>query len=233
MNIVRSHGCRIAALALGLVAGAAQASLIGGVEFPQGAVSFADQVTSYNVGAVSPTQPSTPHRGAFNALGTPDYAGDNSCSSQADCSFVSLGDGGSLVVRFVDNKLTGSGNSAADLWIFEVGPDVEDMFVEISVDGSTWLSVGKVGGATAGVDIDAFGFGLGSIFEYVRLTDDTALDGQSGATVGADIDAVGAISTIATPVPEPSALLLAATALLGLRFARRSRAAHGLFATRG
>lgn len=217
MPALQHHVRRWLALGLGFTACAAQATLIGGVEFPQGAVSFADQVASYNVGAVSPTQPSDPHRGAFNALGVPDYAGDNSCSSQADCTFVSLGDGGSLVVRFVDNKLTGSGSSALDLWIFEVGPDVEDTFVEISVDGTVWFSVGKVGGATAGVDIDAFGHGIGSSFGYVRLTDDPLLDGQSGATVGADIDAVGAISTISTPVPEPSALLLTATALLALR----------------
>ena len=72
--------------------------------------------------------------------------------------------------------------------------------------------MGKVGGSTAGVDLDAFGYGINSSFGYVRLRDDPLLDGQSGATVGADIDAVGAISTIrVTAVPEPQtwALLLA------------------------
>lgn len=42
----------------------------------------------------------------------------------------------------------GSGDSQPDLWIFEVGPDVEDQFVEVSTDGQTWSPVGKVGGST-------------------------------------------------------------------------------------
>jgi hypothetical protein len=171
------------------------------------------------------TDPTVPHRGAFNALGVPNYIGSNSCASQAACTFVSLGDGGRLVVEFVDNRLTGSNSAALDLWIFEVGPDVEDTFVEISKDGTTWLPVGKVGGSTAGVDIDAFGYTAADLFAYVRLTDDTNLDGQTGATVGADIDAVGAISTVATPVPEPGSFALLAVGLAGLlgarRFARR------------
>ncbi len=204
-----------------LCAAPAQAVLIGGVEFPQGATSFADAVTSYSPGVVG-GNPSDPHRGAFNALGVPNYLGNNSCTSQAACTFVSLGDGGSLVVQFVDNRLTGSGSSSPDLWIFEVGPDVEDMFVDISKDGTTWLSVGKVGGATAGVDIDAFGYTAADQFAYVRLTDDTDLDGQTGTTVGADIDAVGAISSVAVPVPEPGSFALLAVGLAGLIAARRS-----------
>ena len=139
-------------------------------------------------------------------------------------SFVSLGDGGTLTLRFVDNLLTGSGDNKADLWIFEVGPDVEDMFVEISVDGQNWLSVGKVGGSTAGVDIDFFGHGVNSAFGYVRLRDDPALDGQSGATVGADIDSVGAISTVpSNRVPEPSGLALLMAGMLGLAFTSKRR----------
>jgi len=165
---------------------------VEGVTFPQGNISFADKVVSYTPGAPAP---SNPHRGAEQALGLPDYNGRSSCSSQASCSFVSLGSGGTLVVRFTDNVLTGSGNSDIDLWVFEVGPQVEDMFVEISADGRTWHSVGAIGGGKSGVDIDAFGFGQSSAFRYVRLRDDPAKDGQSGPTVGADIDAIGAIST--------------------------------------
>lgn len=181
------------------------AETFGGVEFPQGALSFADAVVSYDPG---PVAPSMPYQGAFNALGVPDYAGGSSCSSQADCSFLTLGDGGSVVLRFVDNLLTGSGSADDDLWIFEIGSDVENTFVDISSDGVTWSSVGFVGGATSGIDIDAFGFGAGDTFSYVRLTDDTNEGQQSGSTVGADIDAVGAISTIAAPgVPEPATWL--------------------------
>lgn len=200
----------------------AHAVLIGGVDFPQGAVSFADAVVDFSVGGGGAT---APHLGAFNALGAPDYAGVNSCPSQAGCSFVSLGDGGSVTLQFVDNRLTGSGTPALDLWIFEVGPDVEDTFVEISKDGVTFVPVGAVTGATSGIDIDAFGFGVGDEFAFVRLTDDTDRDAQSGATVGADIDAVGAISTIRVDVPEPATAALFGASLLALASRlRRKRA---------
>jgi hypothetical protein len=122
-----------------------------------------------------------------------------SCNSAASCAYVSLGSGGSITLEFVDNRLTGSGSSALDLWIFEVGSDVEDTFIEISKDGLAFSNVGKVFGATAGIDIDAFGFGPDDQFRYVRLTDDPAEGRTTSATVGADIDSVGAISTVAVP----------------------------------
>lgn len=197
----------------------------GGAEFPQGNVSFADTVTSYMPGMVG-YNPTTPHLGANNALGLPDYAGVNTCASQEACTFVTLGDGGSIVLRFDDNKLTGSGDNAVDLWVFEVGPDIEDTFIDISKDGLTWYSVGKVFGSTAGIDIDAYGFTPSDLFAYVRLTDDPNEGDQDGITVGADIDAVGAISTVPTPVPVPGSFWLMMINLLFiyvLLSAKRSR----------
>jgi len=210
----------IAAWALTLSA-AAQAVLIGGVEFPQGAASFADAVISYSPGIVA-TGPTEPYRGAVNALGVPNYTGANSCASQAACTFVSLGVGGSIVLQFVDNKLTGSDSAADDLWIFEIGPDVEDTRVDISKDGVTWSSVGAVTGSTRGVNIDAFGFSSADIFAFVRLTDVAELDGTTGATVGADIDAVGAITTVLTPVPEPGTFALLGVGIAGLLLGTRA-----------
>jgi hypothetical protein len=193
----------------------AWAEIFHGVDFPGGAASFADAVVSFNPVINASNQPTAPYITPSEALGIPNY-GD----SGVPIGYVSLGSGGSITLQFTDNSLTGSGTSAMDLWIFEIGPDVEDTFVEISKNGSTWFPVGKVFGATSGVDIDAFGFGTTDFFSFVRLTDDPS-EGASfgGPTVGADIDAVGAISSappVPVGVPEPSTMLLLGSGLIGL-----------------
>ncbi|MFN0054659.1 MAG: PEP-CTERM sorting domain-containing protein [Planctomycetales bacterium] len=194
----------------------------GGTDFPQGSASFADAVVDYAPGLVG-ANPTIPYRGAFNALGLPDYPGGVNAGSQQEASFVTLGTGGSIVLRFDDNKLTGSGDNSLDLWVFEVGPDVEDTFIDISPDGQIWYSVGKVFGNTSGIDIDAFGFTATDRFAFVRLTDDPNEGDQDGITVGADIDAVGAISTLLTSVPEPGtpAIVAASIAFAALVLVRK------------
>lgn len=218
-------GVVLGALALG---GTARAEVFGGVDFPGGASSFADAVVSYQPGLAG-ASPAAGFQGAFNALGTPDYTGVNSCATTVACDFVSLGVGGALVLRFTNNVLTGSDSAADDLWIFEIGPDVEDTTVDVSVDGTTWLSVGAVTGSTRGIDIDAFGFGSGSAFSFVRLIDVANEGDTSGASVGADIDAVGAISTRAVTggVPEPAtwALMIAGFGMAGAGLRARRQAA--------
>ena len=192
-----------------LVTSSAAAIPFHGVEFPSGASSFADSVVSYDPTFGGGAAPAAAFQDTSQALGIPNYP------EGTDPEYVSLGAGGRIVLRFTDNSLTGSGSAALDLWIFEIGPDVEDTFVDISKDGVTWTSVGKVFGATSGIDIDAFGFGTSDFFSYVRLTDDLAEGDRSGTTVGADIDAVGAISS-APPVitvPEPGLLALLALGL--------------------
>ena len=193
------------------------AVVYGGIEFPDGAVSFADTVVSYDpnfTGGPAPTDPD--FMDATAALGIPDY---NNVTGA-----VSLGRGGRIVLEFTDNFLTGSNSGAADLHIFEVGPQIEDTAVDISKDGTTWFSLGEVTGSTSSIDIDAFGYSSADLFRFVRLTDDRFEGGTSGSTVGADIDAVGAITTVRRPPAVPdtgSTLLLAAMGLAGLIGLRR------------
>ncbi|WP_136080865.1 hypothetical protein [Pontiella desulfatans] len=161
-----------------------------GITFPLGLASFADRVISYNPsysGGATPTEPTSMNE--QSAIGSPDHPGGISPGS------VALGSGGRIVLKFTDNYLLGSDSSAPDLYIFEVGSNVEDTFVEISSNGSTWHSVGKVYGGTSSIDIDSYGFSSSNTFSYVRLTDDPNEGGNTGTCVGADIDAVGAISS--------------------------------------
>jgi hypothetical protein len=217
---------QVISAALLLSVSSANATIIGGVDFPQGSISFADSVVSYNPDAGGAV-PTAANSDPSNALGIPEVPGNTSigaCSgTPADCPFVSLGDGGSITLQFIDNLLTGSDDDSLDLWIFEVGPDVEDTFVEISKNGTVWFDIGKVFGTTSGIDIDSFGFTSADLFGFVRLTDDTNEGGQSGASVGADIDAVGAISTVYNPVPEPSMIALLSLGLIGIGVIRRKK----------
>lgn len=164
--------------------GATTAKTYGGIDFPLGDASFADRVISYEPdfdGGPPRLSSQVPN----NGLGAPNNTA------------FSLGDGGRVTFFFEDVVLVGSGDDGVDdLHIFEIGPDVEDTFIEISRDGTNWLSVGAVRGATDSVDIDPFleaaGLPYYTTFRYVRITDDTDKDGQgSGGTVGADIEAVG------------------------------------------
>jgi hypothetical protein len=206
----------------------AHAVIFGGIDFPAGAVSFADAVVSYGPVIVS-VQPTAPHRDPSTALGIPDFTSDADCTGDPSCTFVSLGAGGSIVLGFTNNALTGSGNATPDLHIFEVGPDVEDTAVEISKDGLTFSPVGTVFGSTSSIDIDAFGFGPADQFFFVRLTDVAGEGATSGITVGADIDAVGAIATVPVSVPEPGVLGILTAGLAGLAYLhwRRHRRTAG------
>lgn len=188
------------------VAPGAMADVFGGVEFPSGVVSFADRVSLYSP-VIASGQPDAANTNPLQALGAPDWNGQGACVSAATCNTVSLGSGGSIVLEFVDNRLTGSDSSAADLWIFEVGAQVEDTRIEISPDGVVWHAVGEITGGTRGIDIDAYGWTSADQFAFVRLTDDPTEGSATGASAGADIDAIGAIATAAVPEPATLALL--------------------------
>lgn len=187
--------------------------IYGGIEFPEGEVSFVDEVVLYEPRYSGGNIPTPFYTNAQNAIGVPD-----SGSGIGDYS-VSLGSGGRITLRFTNNLLTGSDDDSPDLHIFEIGTAVEDTFVEISTDGTNWHSVGKVFGATSSIDIDSFGYTTTNHFSYVRLTDDPN-EGPTGTdSVGADINAVGAIYTEPTyHMPElniETAILLKFHSALG------------------
>ncbi|MGJ8744375.1 OmpA family protein [Polaribacter sp.] len=144
------------------------------VYLPLGELSFADEV-------VSVQHPQLMINEVKNVIGIPDKIEtfDNVTG------IYSLGLGGELTVRFIDNALTNV--NGPDLYIFEIG-QIEPTDLEISKDGINWIKVGKIDGGVAEVDIAEF-VKQGELFYYVRLKD---LKKES-ALPGADVDAIAAI----------------------------------------
>lgn len=157
------------------------------IALPRGAASFADEVVEYRVGRGDPNREGK-HPEA--ALGAPDYTGG---VVTGEPSVVTLGSGGSLTLRFTDNALVDV--AGPDLYVYEVGPDHEATFIDVSVDGQRWIRAGRIGGKTSSIDIGPK-VAPGQAFSYVRLTDDPAQGRDTGEWPGADIDAVGAVGSI-------------------------------------
>ncbi|WP_052094357.1 PKD domain-containing protein [Pseudohaliea rubra] len=96
--------------------------------------------------------------------------------------------------------LVAGGTTTPDLHIFEIGSAVEAFRVEISQDGSAWITIGEVSGQPSSVDIDASpDVNTGDTFAFVRLTD------MSGTNNGADIDAVGVNPDFPAPTSDAGA----------------------------
>jgi len=174
----------LTAAALLLAAASAGATQFGGVEFPLGEISFADEVVAFNQGSGVASDHAVPEW----ALGLPDFI------EETHDNAVSLGEGGSLTTRFVDNGLVDQDavEGGLDLFIFEVGGQVEWFSVEISKDGENWIDLGTLKGQPTGIDIKPFS-SPGDVFYYVRITDDPTQVQSQYPWAGADIDAIGAI----------------------------------------
>jgi outer membrane protein OmpA-like peptidoglycan-associated protein len=155
----------------------------GTVFFPLGDISFADEVVSFNPG--SPSATNEKDKNPKQALGIPDY------NESKDINYTTLGCGGTLVLRFTDNALCDI--EGADLYVFEIGPQVEPTLLSISQDGTNWVEIGEISGGKASVDIKNF-VKSGDAFHYIRLVDLKSSCG--GDWPGADIDAVGAIGSV-------------------------------------
>ena len=175
------------------IAPMANATLIEGIDFPQGAASFAKVVVS----SIPGLGVNSPYDDPARALGIPDD------------TVTSLGLGGTIILAFDENFLVTSGDSAEDLWIFERG-NLEATYVSISTDGVTWISVGEVPGGTSGVDIDSFtgtGVILNREYKFVKLIDVY----NSTTKDGADIAAVGASSSKPPEVASSSKTVVSYT----------------------
>jgi OmpA-OmpF porin, OOP family len=153
----------------------------GKVLLPLGDRSFADEVVSFTKG-----DPEAVHMSSIpaDAKGKPDFDGENK-------GFVSLGCGGTLILKFTDNALINI--DGPDLFVFEMGKYIESTDLAISKDGINWISIGTINGAKAEVDIEQY-TKEGEVFTYVRLTD--LKTECSGMWPGADIDAVAAIGSV-------------------------------------
>ena len=170
----------------------------GGIEFPFGNESFADEVVGFNPGSGTGESDGS----AAAAIGPPDGDKNTGPSAIGAKGDVTLGSGGSITIKFTDNYLIDV--EGLDLYVFEYGPAVESFKVEISKDGSGWIDLGTISGQPTGLDIHGK-VALGDRFSYVRITDanpyaprDPEKIGQT-LYVGADIDAVGAIGTEERP----------------------------------
>lgn len=147
----------------------------------QGESSFADAVVSFKPGkrAAAGTAAKPAH-----TLGKPDY------TMPSAPGFLALGCDGELVVRFDDNALVQS--AGPDLYIFEVGPDVEATEVAVSIDGGTWIEVGRVEGARSDLELKGL-IEDDQSYRFVRLRN--AGTDCAGRYPGADIDAVAAVGS--------------------------------------
>jgi outer membrane protein OmpA-like peptidoglycan-associated protein len=156
----------------------------GKIRLPQGDISFADKLILYQPGNPAPLEA---NRQPSDALGAPDF------NVRKITGFVSLGTGGILVVSFNDNALVNI--EGPDLYIFEVGRYVEETILSVSKDGKKWVTVGRISGGNALVDIGD-STRPGEIFTFVKLQDlGTASAKGDHMWPGADIDAIAAIGS--------------------------------------
>jgi len=158
--------------------------------------AFAEEVIAYEPGIPGPI-PEGEDPSA--ALGPPDYLVERWHQPRA----VTLGNGGSITLGFSEGALVDI--EGPDLFLFEIGPGVEAMMVDISADGKTWVRVGEAPGGACAIDIGPY-VEPGEAFRYVRIRDIPFQGAESDTWPGADIDAVGVLGG-AERVALPSEVL--------------------------
>lgn len=165
-------------------------------------ICYADAVVSSNSVNCVPRNPDF-------ALGAPDFLRVPNINR-----YYSMGDiGSSLVLAFTDNALINDGTNAPDLFVYEIGPAVEEtnlwlkpadaatatalMEIPLTPDADGFYFFGQIEGATRTVDIDELSTGVAGgtyVFNQVKFINPTAEN--CSTLTGPDIDAVCALSTI-------------------------------------
>jgi hypothetical protein len=119
---------------------------------------------------------------ARNALGPPDFVEGRNAVSLGN----STGPGSaSLTVRFARPIVDGPG---VDLYVYERGPSAEPTVLEVSTDGASWVTVGRIAGSVRGVDLSD-GPAAEGVWRFLRLTG--VRNGAAAPWAGPDIDAIG------------------------------------------
>lgn len=170
------------------------------VYFHDGPSAFADEVFEFRPGKKkSPELWRKPEA----AVGAPDFRDFEADRLSRKPTFLGLGANGSVILRFTDNALIDG--PGADLYIFEPLNNVTPVSVEVSRDGTNWISLGPALTTACEIDIGGKGGAGGNIFHFVRIKD-ASLPDFADQWPGADIDAVGAINS-APQIVVPSKTL--------------------------
>ncbi len=177
----------------------------------QDGLSFVDEIISYDPECEDTLDPTLTN--PEDALGLSDFS--PTPNEPYGIGRVTLGEGGSITLGFTNNIVTNSGDPEADVWVFEVGFDIEPTTTDfrpidantisiitaagvVDSDGDGFYEFGQIGGATSFVDLDALvpGQAFGTLrFDAIKLTDVFNVP-CGAASAGADIDAVCALSSL-------------------------------------
>ena len=150
------------------------------ITIPGGAASCATKVVEFTHGEPWTDDPLDIDPNEI--LGVPDRG--NHSNGKA----ITLGAGGVIVLEFDIFITDGEG---LDIYVFEVGQNVEATKVEVSADLQNWVYVGDADGSLCGVDLNGK-VPEGAKYKYVRITD--LLTTPNGGYPGADIDAVAGLN---------------------------------------
>lgn len=151
----------------------------GEVRLPLGDLSFADEIVSFRKGEPAAAEE---HSIPEEVLASPNY------KASVDDEYLTLGCGGELIIRFIDNAL--GDVEGPDIFVFEIGPAVESTSLAISKDGKNWIAVGTISGGVAAIDIKGKANPFDT-YSFLKLVDTRAT--CFGEWPGADIDAIAAI----------------------------------------